>query len=69
METQKISLEQLQCAREELLGRVVEFFSRQHGVVGVFLAGSIPGGSADAYSDIDLRVFTTQPFFLIAMKR
>lgn len=58
MEKQEISLEQIQRAREELLGSVVEFFSIQHGVVGVLLVGSIPNGSADAYSDIDLRVFT-----------
>ena len=59
MKKQEISLEQIQSAREELLDRVVEFFSRQSGVVGVLLVGSIPNGSADAYSDIDLRVFTT----------
>jgi len=55
----KTSLEQIQQARQDLLGRVVEFFSKQPGVVGLLLAGSIPSGSADAYSDIDLRVFTT----------
>jgi len=59
MDSHEVSLEQIQRAREELLRRVVEFFSKQHGVVGLLLAGSIPSCSADAYSDIDLRVFTT----------
>jgi len=59
IDRRETSLEQIQLAREELLRRVVEFFSKQRGVVGLLLAGSIPSGSADAYSDIDLRVFTT----------
>lgn len=59
LEKQQISLAQIQRAREEMLERVVEFFSTQQGVVGLLLVGSIPNGSADAYSDIDLRVFTT----------
>lgn len=59
MERREFSLEEILRAREELLERVVEFFSSQHGTVGVLLAGSIPNGSDDAYSDIDLRVFTT----------
>jgi len=59
MKRQEISLAEIQRAREELLSRVVEFFSEQHGVIGLLLVGSIPNGSADAYSDIDLRVFTT----------
>ncbi len=59
MESREISLGNIQRARENLLEIVVEFFSQQNGVVGVLLAGSIPNGSDDAYSDIDLRVFTT----------
>jgi len=54
-----ISLVEIEDSRERLLQRVVEFFSKQDGVLGVLLVGSIPGGSADAYSDIDIRVFTT----------
>jgi predicted nucleotidyltransferase len=46
-------------ARETLLDRTVSFFAEQRDVVGVFLAGSLPAGSADAYSDIDLRVIAT----------
>jgi predicted nucleotidyltransferase len=43
-------------ARTELLGRTVHFFVDQPDVLGVFLAGSLPAGSADPYSDIDLRI-------------
>lgn len=46
-------------ARETLLHRTVSFFAEQPDVVGVFLAGSLPAGSADAYSDIDLRIIAT----------
>jgi predicted nucleotidyltransferase len=46
-------------ARETLLDRTVSFFAEQRDVVGIFLAGSLPAGSADAYSDIDLRVIAT----------
>ena len=46
-------------ARERLLDRTVSFFSAQQDVLGIVLAGSIPAGSADAYSDIDLRVIST----------
>jgi hypothetical protein len=46
-------------ARELLLGRTVSFFAGQPDVVGIFLAGSLPAGSADAYSDIDLRIIAT----------
>jgi len=59
MGREEVTLEHLQRAREELLETVVEFFSDRRGVVGVLLVGSIPSGAADAYSDIDLRVFTT----------
>jgi len=51
--------EELRLAREELLDRTVSFFIEQPDAIGIFLAGSIPAGSADAYSDIDLRVIAT----------
>jgi predicted nucleotidyltransferase len=54
-----ISHEELVLAREALLERTTSFFGAQPDVIGVFLAGSIPAGSADAYSDIDLRVVAT----------
>ena len=46
-------------ARGALLDRTVAFFAERPAVVGVFIAGSLPAGSADAYSDIDLRVIAT----------
>lgn len=46
-------------ARETLPDRTVSFFAQQPDVVGIFLAGSPPAGSADAYSDIDLRIIAT----------
>jgi predicted nucleotidyltransferase len=46
-------------ARESLLARTVSFFATRPGVMGIFLAGSLPAGSADPYSDIDLRVIAT----------
>ncbi|MEL7223281.1 MAG: aminoglycoside 6-adenylyltransferase [Cyanobacteria bacterium J06576_12] len=54
-----ISQQQLVLEREQLLQRVSAYFSKQQDVVGAFVAGSIPNGSADAYSDIDLRVVAT----------
>ena len=56
---EQLTLQQINNARDELLDRVIEFFSKQKGVKGLLLVGSIPGGSADAYSDIDLRVIAT----------
>jgi len=46
-------------ARALLLDRTVSFFAEQPDVLGIFLAGSLPAGSADAYSDIDLRIIAT----------
>jgi hypothetical protein len=46
-------------ARTRLLECAVSFFAAQPDVVGLFLAGSLPAGSADAYSDIDLRVIAS----------
>ena len=55
-----ITQKELLAARDGLLKRTVAFFLGQTDVVGIFLAGSLPAGSADAYSDIDLRVIATQ---------
>jgi hypothetical protein len=54
-----ITHDQLVVAREALLERTVSFFAAQQDVTGIFLSGSLPAGSADAYSDIDLRVIAT----------
>jgi hypothetical protein len=54
-----ISHDELVLAREAILERTVSFFAVQQDVTGIFLSGSIPAGSADAYSDIDLRVIAT----------
>jgi hypothetical protein len=37
----------------------VAFFEQRPAVIGIFVAGSIPAGSADPYSDIDLRIVAT----------
>lgn len=54
-----ITHSELTQAREALLGRTVSFFEGQPDVIGIWLAGSLPAGSADAYSDIDLRIIAT----------
>lgn len=54
-----ITTDELVVAREALLERTVSFFAAQQDVTGIFLSGSLPAGSADAYSDIDLRVIAT----------
>lgn len=54
-----ITHQELVLAREALLERTVSFFAEQPDVIGIFLGGSLPAGSADAYSDIDLRVIAT----------
>jgi predicted nucleotidyltransferase len=46
-------------ARDRLLGRFVDLFSRDPDVLGVFLGGSMASESADAWSDIDLRVLVS----------
>jgi len=43
-------------ARANLLATAQDYFIREPGVVGLFLGGSLPAGTADAWSDIDLRV-------------
>jgi hypothetical protein len=42
--------------REVLLTTASQAFSQDPNVKGIFLAGSLAAGTADAYSDIDLRV-------------
>jgi hypothetical protein len=57
--TMMITHTELAQSREKLLERAVSFFGSQSDVSGIFLAGSLPAGSADAYSDIDLRIIAT----------
>lgn len=49
----------LSAARDNLLETAVRFFSADPAVIGIFLGGSLAAGSADAYSDIDLRLVVT----------
>ena len=49
----------LAAARGRLVETAVRFFSADPAVMGIFLGGSLAAGSADAYSDIDLRVVVT----------
>jgi predicted nucleotidyltransferase len=51
-----VDLNALVAARKELLSAATKSFAADPNVVGVFLGGSLAAGSADAYSDIDLRV-------------
>jgi hypothetical protein len=37
-------------ARAALLERIVAFFAEQPNVIGIFLAGSIPAGTDNAYA-------------------
>ncbi|MCG8273921.1 nucleotidyltransferase domain-containing protein [Aquamicrobium sp. NLF2-7] len=46
-------------ARDRLLETAVRFFSAEPAIVGIFVGGSLAAGSADAWSDIDLRVVVT----------
>lgn len=54
-----ITHEELVLEREAILERTVSFFAAQQDVIGIFLSGSLPAGTADAYSDIDLRIIAT----------
>lgn len=45
--------------REKLLSEVVNYFSADQAVIGMFLGGSMPAGTADQFSDIDIRVIVT----------
>ncbi len=51
-----MDLARIVAARERLLAIAEAHFARQPGVLGLYLGGSLPAGTADAYSDIDLRV-------------
>jgi len=51
-----MDLAALVTARERLLEVATGYFAREPGVAAVYLGGSLPAGTADAYSDIDLRV-------------
>lgn len=51
-----MDLAALVAARDRLLAAASKYFIGQADVVGVYLGGSLPAGTADAYSDIDLRV-------------
>lgn len=46
-------------ARNRLLREFVALFCRDPHVLGLFLGGSVAAGSADAWSDIDLRVLVS----------
>jgi len=46
-------------ARENLLREAVNCLSADSAVLGLFLGGSLAAGTADAFSDIDLRVVVT----------
>jgi len=50
------SAEDLVNGREALLTNALRAFAGDRDVVGVFLSGSLAAGTADPYSDIDLRV-------------
>jgi len=52
-------LNSVNAAREKLLAEIVNYFSADAAVLGVFLCGSLPAGTADQFSDIDLRVVVT----------
>ena len=56
MTTGKIVVPELTEARERLLKKAVNYFAHDPAVLGIFLGGSMAAGTADAYSDIDLRV-------------
>jgi hypothetical protein len=43
-------------SRDRLLSFAHQYFASNIDVVGLFLSGSLAAGTADAYSDIDLRV-------------
>jgi len=51
-----MNLAALVTARDRLLATATEYFIRQADVVGLYLGGSLAAGTADPYSDIDLRV-------------
>ncbi|MGX9825298.1 nucleotidyltransferase domain-containing protein [Lactococcus lactis] len=42
--------------RQNLLNKLIDYFSSEREVLGLFLGGSLASGNTDAFSDIDLRV-------------
>ena len=51
-----MELNALISARKDLLDEVVNYYSFDSAVLGMFLSGSLPAGTSDAFSDIDLRL-------------
>ncbi len=51
--------EELIKRREAILEEIVGYFSSDPAVQAIFVGGSLPAGSADAFSDVDLRVVVT----------
>lgn len=65
--TAHLDPETLIAERDRLLASASEHFASDPLVVAVFLGGSLAAGTADAYSDIDLRVVVTadsHPWFV-----
>ena len=52
----RITRDDLERARSDLLATALASFKADPDVLGIFLGGSMAAGSADAYSDIDLRI-------------
>ncbi|MFK0382885.1 hypothetical protein [Agrobacterium sp. NPDC090273] len=51
-----LDLTALSAARDRLISVAFDHFSVDPDVIGLFISGSLAAGSADSYSDIDLRV-------------
>ncbi|RWP57506.1 nucleotidyltransferase domain-containing protein [Mesorhizobium sp.] len=51
-----IAKDDLEKARSDLLATALGCFKEDSDVLGIFLGGSMAAGSADAYSDIDMRI-------------
>lgn len=49
--------------RERIFMRIAEYFANRTGVLGIFVCGSMADESADAASDIDVRVVVTPETF------
>ncbi|WP_200841175.1 nucleotidyltransferase domain-containing protein [Geminicoccus flavidas] len=54
-----MDMKSLTAARCNLLAAALDDFTSRREVVGVFLGGSLAADTADAYSDVDLRVVVT----------
>ncbi|MEO0373900.1 MAG: nucleotidyltransferase domain-containing protein, partial [Cyanobacteria bacterium P01_A01_bin.17] len=55
--------QELTTARLRLLDNMTDYFHRQDGVEALYLQGSVADGSADEFSDIDLRVVVQPDFY------